>query len=181
VVSKRKEKIRSDARFEDGWFEVSEGLWREPGAKPQKLRLLADANFPGPLVEILQHRGFEVQTAKKLNIHRLADQEILQEAEKRKLLLITLDRHFWSDDKFPLRPARRLVFIDAQDERIKNTDGFELLLILLESWGGAQRYGKIRSTSESVYLKLLNKAATRRIYEFKAIRPYIYARECLKA
>jgi hypothetical protein len=62
------------------WFEVSEDLWREPSEITQKLR------------------GIEVRTAQEPNIHLLSDEGILHEATKRGLVLITLDRDFWSDD-----------------------------------------------------------------------------------
>jgi predicted nuclease of predicted toxin-antitoxin system len=177
MVSKRKEKIRSDARFEDGWFEVSEDLWQEPGKKPERLRLLADANFPRGLVERIRKPGIEVKTAQELRIHRLPDEQILQEAANRGFYLITLDRDFWSDERFPLRSSGRLVFVDARDEHIAETNGFKLLLVLLKSWGGGHGHGKIRATTESVYLKFLNDRGKQAAYEFKAIRPYIYARE----
>jgi predicted nuclease of predicted toxin-antitoxin system len=177
MASKRKQKIRSDAWFEDGWFEVSEDLWREPGEKPEKLRLFADANFPRGLVERLRNRGIEVQTAQELGIHRLPDEQILQEAAKRGLYLITLDRDFWSDERFPLRSSGRLIFVDAHDEHIADANGFELLVVLLKSWGGGHGHGKIRATAESVYLKFLPAVGKQAVYEFKAIRPYIYARE----
>ncbi len=125
MASKRKEKIRSDARFEEGWFEVSEDRWRAPGEKPTKLRLLADANFPRALTEILRKCGIEVRTVQELGIDRLPDERVLQEASKRGLLLITLDRDFWQDTKFPLRSSGRLIFVDARDERIAESDGFE--------------------------------------------------------
>jgi predicted nuclease of predicted toxin-antitoxin system len=176
MASKRKEKIRQDARFEDGWVQVSEDMWLEPGEKPQKLRLLADANFPRGLVERLRKHGIEVKTAQELGIHRLPDEQILQEAAERGLYLITLDRDFWQDQQFPLRSSGRLIFVDASDERIANTIGFEMLVILLKSWGGGRDHGKIRMTAESVYLKFLSDAGKQAIYEFKAIRPYIYAR-----
>jgi predicted nuclease of predicted toxin-antitoxin system len=67
------------------------------------------------LVEALRKRGIEVRTAQKLNIHRLSDEEILLEARNRGLVLITLDRDFWSDDRFPLQSAGRLIFVDAKD------------------------------------------------------------------
>jgi predicted nuclease of predicted toxin-antitoxin system len=177
VPSKRKEKIRSGARFEDGWFEVSEDMWRQPGEKPLKLRLLADANFPKGLVEVLRKRGFQVRTAQELKIDRLPDEQILREATKRGLVLITLDRDFWFDDRFPLQSSGRLIFVDACDERIADTNGFELLVVLLKSWGGGHRHGKIRATTESVYVKFLQATGRRGVYEFRAIRPYLYARE----
>jgi len=153
-------------------------MWREPGEKPLKLRLLADANLPSGLVGVLRKRGIEVRAAQELRMHRLPDEQILQQAAKRGLFLITLDRDFWSDDRFPLQSSGRLVFVDARDERIANTNGFELLVVLLKSWGGGHRHGKIRSTADSVYLKFLTDAGRPAVYEFKAIRPYVYAREC---
>jgi predicted nuclease of predicted toxin-antitoxin system len=177
MASKRREKIRSDVRFEEGWFEVSEDLWREPGEKPEKLRLLADANFPRGLVERLRKRGIDVKTAQELKIHRLSDEQILHEAAERGLYLITLDRDFWSDGRFPLRSSGRLIFVDARDERIAESNGFELLVVLLKSWGGGHAHGKIRATSESLYLKFLPAVGKQAIYEFKAIRPHVYARE----
>jgi len=148
-----------------------------PGEKPQKLRLLADANFPSWLVDVLRKRGIEVRTAQELKIDRFPDEQVLQEASKPGQFLITLDRDFWSDDRFPLQSSGRLVFIDARDEQIANRNGFELLVVLLKSWGGGHRHGKIRSTADSVYLKFLTEAGRPGVYEFKAIRPYLYARE----
>jgi len=177
VPSKRKEKIRSDARFEEGWFEISDDMWRDPGERPRKLRLLADANFPSNLVRVLRKRGINVRTAQELGIHRLPDEQVLGEAARRELVLITLDRDFWSDDRFPLRSSGRLIFIDARGEGIADATGFELLVVLLKSWGGGVRHGKIRSTAESVYIKFLTDLGKRAVYEFRAIRPYIYARE----
>jgi predicted nuclease of predicted toxin-antitoxin system len=176
-MSKRKEKRRSDARFEDGWFEISEDFWRDPGEKPLKLRLLADANFPAGLVLALRKDGIAVQTAQELGIHGLPDEQVAAEAARRGLFLITLDRDFWSDDRFPLRSTRRLVFVDARDERIAGTLGFQLMMVLMKSWGGGHQHGKVRVTAESVYLKFLADGGRRQVYEFRAIRPYIYARE----
>ena len=177
MATKRKQKIRSDAQFEEGWFEVSEDLWREPGEKPEKLRLLSDANFPRALTEALRRRGIEVRTAQDLRIERLPDEQILREAAKRGLTVITLDRDFWQDTKFPLRSSGRLIFLDARDERIAQSNGFELLVVLLKSWGGGHANGKIRATAESIYLRFLRDSGKPAMYEFKAIRPNIYARE----
>ena len=98
------------------------------------------------------------------------------EAARRELVLITLDRDFWSDDRFPLRSSGRLIFIDARGEGVADATGFELLVVLLKSGGGV-RHGKIGSTAESVYMKFLKDTGKPAVYEFRAIRPYIYARE----
>jgi len=47
----------------------------------------------------------------------------------------------------------------------------------ITSWGGDRKHGKIRATSDSVFLKVRSQAGKRVVYEFKAIRPHIYARE----
>jgi predicted nuclease of predicted toxin-antitoxin system len=128
-------------------------------------------------VDALRKRGMEVRTAQDLKLHRLPDEQILREATRRELSLITLDRDFWSDNRFPLQSSGRLIFVEARDERIAEANGFELLVVLLKSWGGGHRHGKIRATAESVYLKFLPAVGKQAVYEFKAIRPYIYARE----
>lgn len=97
MATRRKAKIRSDARFGEGWFEVSEYLWREPGQKPEKQRLLADANLPRAITEALRQRGIEVRTAQELGIDRMPDEQIVQEAANRGLTVITLDRDFWQE------------------------------------------------------------------------------------
>ncbi len=91
VPSKRKQKAREDKLFQDGWFELSDDMWLEPGEKPKKVRLVADANFPYQLVEVLREQKIEVKTAQELGLHRLADKELLRRVLELGYALITMD------------------------------------------------------------------------------------------
>jgi len=73
LPSKRKQRTRVEDLSKEGWFPLSEDMWREPGEKPKKVRIAADANFPFGLVEILRRRGFEVKTAQELGLEKLSD------------------------------------------------------------------------------------------------------------
>lgn len=178
MPSKRKEKLRGDARYKDGgWFEISTDQWLEPGEKPRKVRLLADAHFPSKLVEILQSNRIEVRTAQELGLHRMSDQQLLHEADKRDMILITRDHDFLSERKFPLHNSGKIVFVEGDGESIGSALGFALLIILIRSWGSTRWYGKVRATSESVFLKFHGNDGKNRAYEFKIISPNFYARE----
>lgn len=151
-------------------------MWLEPGEKPRKLRLIADANFPYQLVETLRKGSIEVRTAQELGLHRLPDDQLLREAVKRGMVLITRDRDFLSDHKFPVHTSGMVVHLEGDGEGIGNSVGFELLIYFLKIWG-ARKFGKIRGTSESVFLKIQGYQGKKVVYQVKAIRPGLYARE----
>lgn len=180
MASKRKQKSREDELFETGgWFALSDDMWKDPGEKRKKLRMVADANFPIALVNSLKNRGIEVKTAQELRLEKLPDEELLRRVLELGHLLITMDGDFWSDGKFPLHKAGGVVFVDGEDEGIGNTEGFELLLAYLESFGGGWRKGKIRAASDRIYTKIVGHEGKRVMYEIKGFRPLIYAREVL--
>src|SRR5579864_7398437 len=58
------------------------------------MRLLADENFPLPVVELLRSQGHDVQCAREGHTG-LGDQALLELAESTGRLLFTLDRDFW--------------------------------------------------------------------------------------
>jgi hypothetical protein len=102
MPSKRKNQRREDELLEDGWFALSADLWLEQGEIPRKVRLVADTNFPAGLVEALEKAKLSIATARSLGLERLADGALLAQAMARGRVLITLDRDFWCDEKFPL-------------------------------------------------------------------------------
>lgn len=178
MPSRRKAKLREDARYEDGgWFEISSDMWLEFGEKPRKVRLLADTHFPAKLVEILQSNRIEVRTAQELGLHRMSDEQLLHEADKRGMVLITRDHDFLSERKFPLHNSGKVVFVEGDGESIGGTMGFALLILLIRVWGSTNWYGKVRTTSENIYLKFHGADGKNRTYQFKAMRPHLYARE----
>jgi Domain of unknown function (DUF5615) len=176
LPSKRKRRKREDALSEDGWFDLTADLWREPGETPLKLRLVSDTNFPAPLVELLEKRKFDIRTAQSFGWERLGDEELLQKVADRGCVLITLDQDFWSDEKFPLHQSAGVIFVDEKDESIGETDGFELLMALVRSFGGGWSRMKIRASSARVYMKGISWETKKFVYEIRAIRGGIYAR-----
>lgn len=180
VPSKRKRKNREDELFkEGGWFALSEDMWtwwREPGQKREKVRIVSDANFPVQLVEAMKRRGIAVKTAQELGLAKLPDDELLRKVTERGNVLITMDRDFWSDGKFPLHQRGAIVFVDGKDAGIARTDGFELLMVFLMSFGGGWTRGKLRASSERMFMKL-SVDGRNVAYEIKPFRPLIYARE----
>ena len=161
----------------DGWFAVSSDMWTEPGEIRQKLKIVADANFPIELVRLMRQRKFDVKTAQSLGWDKLPDKELLQKASQRACVLMTFDRHFWSDIKFPLHHRGGIIFIDGKDERIGRTEGFDLLCGFLTSYGGGWDRRKFRATSASVYMKGISFENKKYVYEIRALRGGVYARE----
>jgi Domain of unknown function (DUF5615) len=177
VASKTKDRRREDALSRAGWFAVSEDLWRDPGEKPQKPRLLADVNFPADLTEMFTKNGIEIRTAQELNLQRLADEDLLREAQKRGYVLISRDRDFLSDEKFPLHTSGRVIVVEGSDTEFEKGIGSSLLIWLLKSWGGDRGYSKVRANSEAVYLRIIDRMSRKTTYEFKIIKGTLYTRD----
>jgi len=58
------------------------------------MRLLADENFPRPLVETLRAQGHDVLWARK-DCPGIKDQALLERAEAESRIVLTLDKDFW--------------------------------------------------------------------------------------
>jgi len=58
------------------------------------MHLLADENFPGPVVELLRSRGHDVLWA-RTHCASFSDKRLLGRAEDESRLLLTLDKDFW--------------------------------------------------------------------------------------
>ena len=176
LPSKKKRKNREEELLKKGWFALSEDMWRDPGEQPEKVRLVSDTNFPIQLVEIIVRRGIEVKTAQELGLAKLADDELLRQVTVRGYLLITMDKDFWCDRKFPLHERGAIVYVDGKDAGIASTDGFELLMVFLMSFGGGWTRGKLRASSERMSIKL-SVDGKNVAYEIKPFGQLIYARE----
>jgi len=178
MPSRRKSKRREDELFkEGGWFALSEDLWREPGRVPNKLRLVSDVNFPAPLVHKLRSRRIVVKTAHELGYGRLSDEDLLTRVPARNYVLITMDADFWSDHKTPLHLCGGIIYVDTTSPSFIDSDGLELLIMLLKSMGGVGRGAKVKVSATQLFLKGVAVGGRRFFYEIRAIRPLIYARE----
>jgi len=58
------------------------------------MRILADENLPGPVVEVLRKRGHDVLWS-RTECPGLKDRGRLKRAEAENRIVLTLDRDFW--------------------------------------------------------------------------------------
>ena len=182
MPSKTKRKIRQDELFRThGWFPISEDMWKDPGETSRKPRLVSDVNVPAPLVDKIRTRKIEVKMAKELGLEKMSDSDLLSTVSAKGYVLITLDADFWSDRKIPLQKCGGLVQIENTNPGYSDSDGFELLMVLLESLGGLGRGVKFKSTSTQLFTKNIGDNGKKVLYEIRAIRPLVYAREIEEA
>ena len=142
---------------ESAWFEISEEVWRDPQTQPKKLKLCADASVPQPFVEKLREAGIPVRMASEDGLASHSDNDILAWARRSKRVLLTLDRDFWNDRKFPLQRVPGVIFVDVAPNDIDAAlRSFDLVYDTfarsypLDGWEGM----KARATPEGYVLKL---------------------------
>jgi predicted nuclease of predicted toxin-antitoxin system len=164
----------------DDWFEISDELWLDPKSHPKKLKLCADANIPQFVVDELRGAGIPVITAQDDNIETREDKSILAWAKKSQRVLLTLDRDFWDDHKFPMHDVPGVIFVDAPSN---NTDS------ILQAFGliygtFASSYSldwwqnmKARATTSRYFLKTRNWEGRIAKYEIKLKGGKLLARE----
>ncbi|NQT04001.1 MAG: DUF5615 family PIN-like protein [Planctomycetes bacterium] len=68
---------------------------------PCKTRFYADENIPTNVIEYLRHHGFHVDSAIDLGYSSRDDKFQLQEARRRKSVLLTRDKDFMDHKRFP--------------------------------------------------------------------------------
>ena len=142
---------------DDDWFEISEDLWRDVHTQPKKFKLCADANIPQAFVDELRRAGILIRTASEDRVVTCSDDDILAWAKRSKRVLVTLDRDFWDDRKFPLQSVSGVVFLDVLPKNIDAAlKAFDLIYgtfassYSLDRWEGM----KARATPEGYVLKI---------------------------
>lgn len=102
------------------WHEF---LWKEaPGLPPgshKRLKLLADANIPKPLIDELRSAGIVVTSVTEEGIASHPDRNILQLSKKLGTVLLTMDRDFWDDRQHPLLKSPGVIFVDVPPDQIE--------------------------------------------------------------
>jgi predicted nuclease of predicted toxin-antitoxin system len=76
------------------------------------MKLLADENFPRPIVEVLRRRGHDILWA-RMECSGLTDRALLERAEADGRLILTLDKDFWQlalQRPVPLRRCGVILF-----------------------------------------------------------------------
>jgi predicted nuclease of predicted toxin-antitoxin system len=115
-----------------------------PGQR-KKLKLYVDMNVPEPLIKELRSAGLVIHLARHEGSDRRPDQNIYQEARKRGLVLLTMDRDFWKDKEHPFQTTTGIIFVDVSpDQAEKACDGLALFYALfakyypLDWWKGTK-------------------------------------------
>jgi predicted nuclease of predicted toxin-antitoxin system len=84
-----------------------------PPGQHKKLKLYVDTNVPEPLINELRSVGLALHLAHHKGSGGRPDQNIYQEARRRGLVLLTMDRHFWQDREHPLQTTAGIIFVDV--------------------------------------------------------------------
>ena len=103
--------------------------------KPKKMRFYADEDFPPKATEILRDWGFEVLTVQEAGKRRHPDENHLAEAKKQDRILITRDRDYLYDRRYPLHPSPTLVVCDFGTETTDEIIATFQCLLILEAYG----------------------------------------------
>ncbi len=177
-----KEQITQMSVFSDGkdWFEVSDDLWLESGIQPKKVKLCADASVPQEFVDEVREAGIPVRTAFEERLNKRSDEEILAWTKREGRVLVTLDRDFWDDRKFPLRKSPGIIFVDVSSEKVGDAlSAFGLVYgtfaasYSLDWWGEI----KVRAAKEGYVLRMRTWEGRVVEYAFKLIRGQLMAKE----
>jgi predicted nuclease of predicted toxin-antitoxin system len=67
-----------------------------------KARFYADENFPAKAVQVLRAMGAKVRTAQEVGLTRHPDENHIAYARRKGMILVTCDRDFLDEKRFPL-------------------------------------------------------------------------------
>jgi uncharacterized protein DUF5615 len=164
----------------DEWFEVSDKDWLGPRFKGKKLKLLLDAQVPEAVAREI--KGAKV-TAHALSqvARRRSDAEITQIAQRRGLVILTLDRDFWDDRKQPLHMLQQGIIYVAeppdQPDRILRAFGLVYGCFAksypLDWWN----HMKVKATVGAFEIKMRTWQGKVARYKLKLRRGYVVAKE----
>jgi predicted nuclease of predicted toxin-antitoxin system len=163
---------------DDEWFPFEADLIVGPGTQPSGLKLCADASIPKPFVDELRDASISIRTALEDGVNRKADQAILSWARRLKRVLVTLDRDFWNDQKFPLQKTPGSIFIDVSPDKVGGAlEAFWLVYETFARFCGNWREMKIRATPGSYFIKGIGWDGRKVRYEVRVEAGQALARE----
>lgn len=85
---------------------------REWARRRPKIRFLADENVPSRAIDVLERHGARVTTALDARLIGYPDQAYTAFARRKGLILLTCDRDFLNNEKFPLLRCPGIVICD---------------------------------------------------------------------
>jgi predicted nuclease of predicted toxin-antitoxin system len=162
------------------WFEIEEALWLDSHSQPKKLKLCADANVPREIIAELRRAGIPVVAASEEGLAKRSDEEILAWTKRIGRVLLTLDRDFWDDRKFPLRKSPGIIFIDVKSE--KSDDILHAFGLLYGTFASSYSLDwwdemKVRAKREGYVLRMRSREGRGVEYAIKLVGKQLYARE----
>src|SRR5215207_5455287 len=83
-----------------------------PSKKQKKMRFYADEDVPRQAVKVLRQKGYDVRTVQEAGKRGHPDENHLAAAKKQDRILITCDRDYLNDWRFPLHTSPTLVVCD---------------------------------------------------------------------
>jgi hypothetical protein len=95
------------------WFEISDEDWLGLGFVGKKLKLIADAQVPEPVIREIAEAGITVEALAQAS-RRHPDDNVLQLAQRTGRVLLTLDTDFWDDRKYPLQAVSEGIIYVAE-------------------------------------------------------------------
>jgi hypothetical protein len=165
------------------WFEFSEDYMFTEGYIGKELKLLADAQFPNPVVAEIRSAKIKIKKI-PLSYDKRDDREVLRMAESDGRVLITLDDHFWNDKKFPLHFLKLGIIYIAErpsdHDRILQAFGLAYGCFAkkypLDWWGQM----KIRAVVSEFEIKMHTWKGKKEGYKMRLHRGRLFARETMK-
>lgn len=113
-------------------------------ASPVRARFYADERFPAHAVELLRSVGAHVQTAMEANLAGASAYDHAAHARARGMALLSLDRHFLDDQRFPpQRSPAIFVFHFGEGSLADVRRALRCVAPALSSLDGSGRYGKV--------------------------------------
>lgn len=163
---------------DEEWFELEEDLLHEPGTTPRRFKICADANVPKRLTDEIRQAGVPIQTAFESRVSTKADTSVLAWVRKSDRVLLTLDRDFWDDRKFPLQKLPGVIFIDIPPDRVDEAlEAFWLVYETLARFLGNWEKMKIRASRNGYFIKGTSWDGSIVRYEFKVVGGRVLVRE----
>lgn len=90
----------------------------------KKLKIYADANIPAAVIDELRTAGVPIASAVEIGRSTHPDENIYQQAKRRCKVLLTMDRDFWDDRKYPLQKGPGIIFVGIPPDQLgKAIDG----------------------------------------------------------
>lgn len=171
--------MKENNRKGSEWFEISPDDWLDTRFKHKKLRLLSDSQVPKPVIEEIRQAKISIEELENKMKER-SDEDILEFANKKGYVLLTLDKDFWDDRKFPLHKVKGIIYVSVNPNnhfRILRAFGLVYGCFAKEYPFDWWHEMKIKTTDSEFVIKMRNYEGRVLKYKMKLKRGYLVAKE----